>query len=106
MRFSPFIALLAGALALQAEVARAAEPSCPTADQPIETDRPDITNSSIVVPAGSLQSENGADLSGQSSGQGGGHTVTGPQSRLRFGLAPCLEVLVDLPNYSAFSGNR
>jgi len=102
MRLSPSVALLAGALALQAEFARAAEPSCPTADQPIETDRPDITNSSIVVPAGSLQSENGTDVSGQD----GSRTVGGPESRLRFGIAPCLEVLVDLPNYSAVGGSR
>ena len=102
MRLFPSVALLTGALALQAEVARAAEPSCPTTKQPIETDRPDTTNSSVVVPVGSLQSENGADVSRQD----GARTVGGPESRLRFGIAPCLEVLVDLPSYAATSGSR
>src|SRR5271165_2568060 len=73
---------------------------CTTADQPINTDRPDTANSSVVVPVGSLQSENGVDVTGQA----GDHGVDGPGSRLRFGFAPCLEVLVDLPNYVAASG--
>lgn len=33
--------------------------SCPSAQDDIATDRPDVTNSSIVVPVGSLQNENG-----------------------------------------------
>ena len=33
--------------------------ACPTAKDEIVTDRPDVTNSSLVVPTGSLQSENG-----------------------------------------------
>jgi hypothetical protein len=33
--------------------------SCPTAKDAIATDRPDVTNSSLVVPVGSLQSESG-----------------------------------------------
>ena len=35
---------------------------CPTGADPIATDRPDVTNSSLVVPTGSLQAENGIDL--------------------------------------------
>jgi hypothetical protein len=103
MRLCPFIAVLAAGLVLQAATAFAAEPDrCPTAAQPIETDRPDTTNSSIVVPAGSLQSENGTDVSSQSGARG----LAGPESRLRFGVAPCLEVLVDLPSYFAVTGGR
>src|ERR1700741_4383952 len=32
---------------------------CPAAADEIATDRPDVTNSSVVVPSGSIQSENG-----------------------------------------------
>jgi hypothetical protein len=31
--------------------------TCPTAKDEIATDRPDVTNSSLVLPVGSLQSE-------------------------------------------------
>ena len=68
---------------------------CPQPDNPIETDRPDVTNSSIVVPAGSLQNENGVDTSRDH----GANILSGTNSRWRLGIAPCLEVLVDLPNY-------
>ena len=71
--------------------------SCPTAREGIATDRPDVTNSSIVVPVGSLQSENGVNLSSRD----GGRTIDGTNSRWRLGVAPCLEVLVDIPSYSA-----
>jgi hypothetical protein len=70
---------------------------CPQASSDITTDRPSITNSSTVVPAGSLQSENGVNLFGQN----GATVLDGTNSRLRYGVAPCLEVLVDLPNYFA-----
>lgn len=70
-------------------------------DTPIETDRPDVTNSSIVVPAGSLQNENGIDTSRDH----GADILNGTDSRWRLGVAPCLEVLVDLPTYvTAFHG--
>ncbi len=79
---------------------RAAE--CPSPGSEIATDRPDVTNSSLVVPAGSLQSENGIN----SSGQGAGRSFDGTNSRLRFGVAPCLELLLDMPTYVArLSGN-
>jgi len=73
--------------------AQAAE--CPSSQSEIATDRPDVTNSSLVVPAGSLQSENGINTSRQSAGSG----FDGTNSRLRLGLAPCLEILVDIPSY-------
>jgi hypothetical protein len=71
--------------------------SCPTAKDEIATDRPDVTNSSVVVPVGSLQSENGVDFSARD----GGRTVGVPNSRWRLGIAPCLEILVDAPSYFA-----
>jgi hypothetical protein len=69
---------------------------CPTAADEIATDRPDVTNSSLVVPAGSLQSENGVNFSTRD----GGQIIDGTNTRWRLGIASCLELLVDLPTYS------
>jgi hypothetical protein len=85
------LALLASIGALTA--ARAGE--CPTSASDIATDRPDVTNSSLVVPVGSLQNENGINTTGW----GFANTFDGTNSRWRLGVAPCLEILVDLPNY-------
>jgi hypothetical protein len=71
--------------------------SCPSAKDDITTDRPDVTNSSIVVPFGSLQNENGVNFSTRDDG----HVIDGTNSRWRLGIAPCLELLVDLPTYLA-----
>lgn len=71
--------------------------TCPTAKDEIATDRPDVTNSSLVVPVGSLQSENGVNLSGRD----GGRAIDGTNTRLRLGVAPCLELLLDVPTYFA-----
>lgn len=70
---------------------------CPTAKDEIATDRPDVTNSSLVVPVGSFQSENGVNLSARD----GGRTIDGTNTRWRLGIAPCLELLVDVPTYFA-----
>ncbi len=71
-----------------------ASEDCPTTEDEIQTDRPDVTNSSVVVPVASLQLENGIDLTRQS----GSTTVNGTNSRLRLGVGRCLEVLLDLPD--------
>jgi hypothetical protein len=71
----------------------AAAGECTQPSNPIETDRPDTTNSSIVLPVGSFQSENGINVSRQD----GGRVLDSTNSRLRLGVAPCFEVLVDLP---------
>src|ERR1700676_5801217 len=71
--------------------------SCPSTKGEIDTDRPDVTNSSLVVPASSLQSENGINLSQRD----GGRLVDGTNTRLRAGISTCLEFLVDLPTYVA-----
>ncbi len=62
---------------------------CPTTKDEICTDRPDVMNSSVVVPAGSLQIENGIN----SSGRDGSRFVDGTNTRLRAGIANCLEFL-------------
>jgi len=68
---------------------------CPTSASDIATDRPDTTNSSLVVPVGSLQNENGINTTERDFES----TFDGTNSRWRLGVAPCLEILVDLPNY-------
>ena len=70
--------------------------ACPDSSQDIVTDRPSVTNSSLVVPMGSLQAENGVNWTTRA-GQG---ALDGPNTRLRLGVAHCSEFLVDLPDYS------
>jgi hypothetical protein len=69
---------------------------CPDASQDIVTDRPSVTNSSVVVPAGSLQMENGINWTAHP----GQDALDGPNTRLRFGLGGCTEMLVDTPDYA------
>ena len=71
--------------------------TCPSIKDEIITDRPDVTNSSVVIPAGSLQIENGGNLSARD----GDRVIDGTNTRLRFGIANCLEFLVDTPTYFA-----
>ena len=66
---------------------------CPTQTDDIETDRPDVTNSSLVVPAGSFQVENGTNYSAM----GRARIVDATNSRLRLGVDRCTELLLDLP---------
>jgi hypothetical protein len=86
------LTLLAG---LSPVTARADD--CPTSKDGISTDRPDVTNSSFVVPAGSLQIENGVNLSARN----GDRLVDGTNTRWRAGIANCFELLVDTPTYFA-----
>ena len=60
-------------------VSAAAAEQCPTRKDEIATDRPDVTNSSLVVPTGSFQSENGINLSRRD----GATYFDGTNSRLR-----------------------
>jgi outer membrane putative beta-barrel porin/alpha-amylase len=73
----------------------AAAGGCPKEGDAIVTDRPDVTNSSIAVPVSSLQIENGVNFSARD----GAEVLDGTNTRLRLGVAPCLELLVDLPTY-------
>ena len=68
---------------------------CPTPADQIATDRPSVTNSSSVVPLGSLQAENGIDWTGEQRSD----VLSGTTTRLRLGVAHCTEVLADLPTY-------
>jgi len=62
---------------------------------PIATDRPAVTNSSVVVPAGSLQMENGF----LETGSQGQSILDGPESLLRFGVAKRTELRFTVPDY-------
>jgi Putative MetA-pathway of phenol degradation len=77
--------------------AQARSEGCPTPHDEMATDRPDVTNSSVVVPVGSFQSENGIDTNARD----GGRAIDGTNTRWRLGVAPCVEVLVDVPTYFA-----
>jgi hypothetical protein len=91
--------VLLAAVAALWQATNAAAANC-GGNSEIVTDRPDVTNSSVVVPLSALQSENGVDLiSGK-----GAQVLTGTNSRLRLGVSSCFEVLVDLPAYSALLG--
>src|SRR6202166_3327349 len=72
-----------------------ADDVCPNSASEISTDRPDVTNSSRVVPYGSLQIENGVDWTVRQ----GSDVISGTETRLRLGVAQCTEVLADVPTY-------
>ncbi len=83
--------ILAGVVPLHAQDQ---PPSVDTAE-PIATDRPAVTNSSVVVPPGSLQVENGfLEISSQ-----GQSVVDGPESLVRFGIAKRTELRFTVPDY-------
>src|SRR5580692_1014957 len=65
------------------------------AQSPIATDRPQITSSSIVVPCGSLQFENGF----QETGNGGQQTFDFPETSVRLGIASKTELRFGVPDY-------
>jgi outer membrane putative beta-barrel porin/alpha-amylase len=61
----------------------------------IATDRPAVTNSSVVVPVGSLQAENGfLDTSSQRQS-----VLDRPESLVRFGIAKRTELRFTVPDY-------
>jgi hypothetical protein len=96
----PTLVALTGVSFYVLGVSVAAADQCPQKESSIDTDRPDVTNSSVVLPQGSFQSENGINLSQRD----GARELDGTDSRLRSGIAPCLEVLVDMPTYFAALG--
>jgi len=93
----PISATLIGLSLAVLGASAAAADQCPQKESPITTDRPDVTNSSLVVPQGSFQNENGINFSQRD----GSREFDGTNSRLRWGIAPCFEILVDLPTYFA-----
>jgi hypothetical protein len=65
------------------------------AESPIATDRPQVTNSSVVVPCGSLQFENGF----QQTGAGGRQGFDLPETSVRLGVLSRTELRLGVPDY-------
>jgi Putative MetA-pathway of phenol degradation len=65
------------------------------ASGPIATDRPAVTNSSVVVPAGSFQVENGF----LETGSQGQSVLDGPESLVCFGISNRTELRFTVPDY-------
>jgi hypothetical protein len=63
---------------------------------PIVTDRPAITDASVVVPNGALQVENGIQITNAS----GQRVFDGPESLAVFGLTDATELRFTVPDYS------
>src|ERR1700751_4060545 len=85
--------VVTGFMTIIAGHARAEGENCPTPKDEIATDRPDVTNSSVVVPFGNFQSENGINTYSRD----GGREIDGTNTRWRLGIAPCFEIFVPLP---------
>ena len=83
--------LIMGAPSLEAR----AQTCGANAQSPIATDRPQITNSSVVVPCGSLQFENGFQVTGT----GGQRSLDFPETSVRFGISAKTELRFSAPNY-------
>jgi len=62
---------------------------------PIVTDRPAVTASSLVVPQGCLQFENGVQVTDSA----GRNTFDGPETLIRFGIASRTELRFTAPDY-------
>jgi hypothetical protein len=71
------------------------QPASADSSPTIATDRPSFTNSSVVVPNGGLQFENGF-LETYNQGQ---NVVDGPESLLRLGIAAKTELRFTVPDY-------
>jgi hypothetical protein len=89
------VALLVFAFLAQAQLQGQDQPAAGYTSPTIVTDRPSFTNSSIVVPSGSLQLENGF-LETFNQGQ---NVVDGPETLLRFGIATKTELRFTVPDY-------
>lgn len=76
----------------------------PSFDLTISTDRPSVTNSSVVMPQGGFQAENGFAITNTA----GQYSLDLPETNLRYGLLRKTELRFAVPNYfqnlSAASG--
>jgi hypothetical protein len=95
-------ALLAFALAVMAPLHSQDQPASSAASAPISTDRPAVTNSSVVVPVGSFQAENGF-LETRSQGQS---VIDGPETLVRVGVLTRTELRFTVPDYYFNLGNN
>jgi hypothetical protein len=89
--FVLFLSVTTGIPALQAR----SQTCRVNAQSPIATDRPQITSSSVVVPCGSLQFENGF----QETSNGGQRSYDLPETAVRVGIASKTELRLAAPDY-------
>ena len=82
------IGILAGTALLHGQ-------SQPDGSEPISTDRPAVAESSVVVPKGSVQLENGFLVTSDQ----GQRTVDGPETWMRFGVGSTTELRFSAPDY-------
>jgi hypothetical protein len=82
------IAILAGTVLLPDQIQ-------PDSNKPISTDRPAITASSVVVPKGSFQAENGFLITNNQ----GQRSFDAPETTMRFGVASNTELRFSVPDY-------
>jgi hypothetical protein len=87
------LAILAGTVLLRGQ--SQPDQSQPASDEPISTDRPAIAESSVVVPKGSFQAENGFLVTSDQ----GQRTFDGPETSMRFGVASNTELRFSAPDY-------
>ncbi|HWZ45442.1 MAG TPA: transporter [Candidatus Saccharimonadales bacterium] len=67
----------------------------PNPEEPISTDRPSIANSSVVVPKGGFQIENGLLITGAQ----GQWVFDAPETSLRYGVFRKTELRLSIPDY-------
>ena len=92
---STSIVLLACVLSGVSPLRAQDQPASAPASTPIVTDRPSVTDSSIVVPAGSIQAENGfLDNTTEAL-----RTLDGPETLVRFGVLSKTELRFYVPDY-------
>lgn len=87
------IVILTGAVLLRGQ--SQPDQSAPSSDQPISTDRPAVAESSVVVPKGSFQVENGFLITSEQ----GQRSLDGPETSTRFGVATNIELRLSAPDY-------
>jgi Putative MetA-pathway of phenol degradation len=95
LRARGFVLAEGAGLNAQADPALAVDQNSPSAPEPINTDRPAFTDSSVVVPKQSLQIENGF-LETETLGQ---QSFDVPETLLRFGVAGKTELRFTAPDY-------
>lgn len=89
------LSVLAGTVAGSAQTGSEAWSCGADARSTISTDRPQVTSSSIVVPCGSLQFENGF----QETSAGGQDAYDLPETAVRFGVLRKTELRFGVPDY-------
>ena len=91
----PVLRLLSVAAVVVLACGQSQPPANPSPPSPIATDRPAFTDSSVVVPRGDLQFENGF-LETSADGQQG---FDFPETLMRFGIASKTELRFTVPDY-------